>query len=42
MGPIDLLFFYDYAVESKGKEFNKWFAGARNKIAYVLKHMTPL
>jgi hypothetical protein len=42
MGPIDNLFQYDYAVESRGKDINNWFNGVRAKIETVLKHMTPL
>ncbi|CAG8460644.1 18953_t:CDS:2 [Dentiscutata erythropus] len=42
MGPADNLFFYDYAVESREKNINAWFSGARNKIAPLFKHMTPL
>jgi hypothetical protein len=29
MGPVDNLFMYDYAVESRGTEINTWFEGIR-------------
>ncbi|CAG8660132.1 42114_t:CDS:2 [Gigaspora margarita] len=42
MGPVDNLFLYDYAVESREKNINAWFSGARNKISLLYKQMTPL
>ncbi|CAG8636357.1 3665_t:CDS:1, partial [Dentiscutata erythropus] len=41
MGPTDNLFLYDYAVESR-ENINTWFSGARNKIGFLFKYMTPL
>ncbi|CAG8780413.1 1349_t:CDS:2, partial [Cetraspora pellucida] len=41
MGPVDNLFLFDYAIESREK-FNLWFSGVKNKISLTLKYMTPL
>jgi len=42
MGPVDNLFFLDYAVESRGENLKAWFVGCCNKIATTVRHMTPL
>ncbi|CAG8780236.1 1589_t:CDS:2, partial [Gigaspora rosea] len=42
MGPVDNLFLYDYAVESREENVNAWLSGARNKIALLFKQMSPL
>ncbi|CAG8760548.1 40590_t:CDS:2 [Gigaspora margarita] len=42
MGPVDNLFLYDYAVESREDNVNAWLSGARNKISLLYKQMTPL
>ena len=42
MGPVDNLFMYDYAVQSRGKAMNTWVNGVRSKIETTLKYMTPL
>ena len=42
MGPVDNLFMYDYAADSRDKDLKVWLEGVRKKIATTLKHMTPL
>ncbi|CAG8718023.1 11550_t:CDS:2, partial [Racocetra persica] len=44
VGPVDIMFLYDYAIENRMNfnTFDMWFSGVRNKIALLLKHMTPL
>lgn len=42
MGPVDNLFFYDYAVQNRSESLQKWVLGVTRKIETTLNNMTPL